>query len=238
MKSWLFLFHRGVPMFTTHNTQLTTNKPMSKVVLIDPVQDPRWDKFVEDHPHGWVTHLSGWKQVLENTFKHINGYYFALIDEKSNKICAGLPVFHVKSRLRGNSLVSAPFASLFDPLVNDDTALEALIASIKKLSRDLNTSSYEMRTFLSRSFSNFIHLKCVKGYTHQFLSLKPSLPEIKQSFHRKTVRQSVNRSLKYNLDFYSDRNQKDLFTFYNLYFKTRKKMGTACNTGNFLSESL
>jgi len=73
---------------------------MSTIKLIDPITDPRWDKFVESHPFGWVCHLSGWKQVLEKSFKHIQGYCFVLVDENDN-IKAGLPVYELKSCLAG-----------------------------------------------------------------------------------------------------------------------------------------
>ena len=36
-------------------------RPSEEVIEIDPLKDPRWDTFVENHPFGWIVHLSGWK---------------------------------------------------------------------------------------------------------------------------------------------------------------------------------
>jgi hypothetical protein len=59
---------------------------MNQIALIDPVQNKRWYEFVENHPFGWICHLSGWKQVLGNSCKHMKGYYFALMDETGENI--------------------------------------------------------------------------------------------------------------------------------------------------------
>ena len=68
-------------------------------IIIDPVKDPRWDKFVEGHPFGLICHLSGWKQVLEESFPHMKGYYLALLNHDNESIRAALPIFEVKSVL-------------------------------------------------------------------------------------------------------------------------------------------
>jgi hypothetical protein len=51
---------------------------MNDVTIIDPLKDGQWDEFIENHPLGWICHLSGWKRVLEKSFKHIRGYYLVL----------------------------------------------------------------------------------------------------------------------------------------------------------------
>ena len=106
------------------------------IKLIDPITDPRWDKFVENHPFGWICHLSGWKQVLEKSFKHMKGYYFALLDNSGN-IQAALPIFEVKSWLTGNRLVSIPFATLCDPLISKSEEMAILLEAVLEYSEEL-----------------------------------------------------------------------------------------------------
>lgn len=52
---------------------------------------------------------------------HERQLYFALLDKSAERIEDGLPVFHVKSLLLGDRLVSIPFATLCDPLVSSKT---------------------------------------------------------------------------------------------------------------------
>ncbi|MCP3930149.1 MAG: hypothetical protein GY705_13740 [Bacteroidetes bacterium] len=61
------------------------------ISTIDPVKDQRWDKFVKNHPFGRICHLSGWKKVLEASFKHMKGHFFGRLDESGQNIQAALP---------------------------------------------------------------------------------------------------------------------------------------------------
>src|SRR5512136_2928209 len=97
---------------------------MENVALIDPVEDKRWDNFVEHHPFGWVCHLSGWKKALERSFKHLKGHYLVLFS--NDAIRAALPVFEVKSWLTGKRMVSIPFATVCDPLISNSNEMEVL----------------------------------------------------------------------------------------------------------------
>ena len=121
---------------------------MPTVTAIDPTQDPRWDKFVKNHHFGWICHLSGWKEVLEKSFKHLKGHYFALVDG-DNRIKAGLPIYEVKSWLTGKRLVSIPFATLCDPLISTSEEMTVLLKAVMEFSRDRNISYLEIRTLFS-----------------------------------------------------------------------------------------
>src|ERR1700704_6562978 len=39
-----------------------------RVVDIDPVQDPRWERFVVNHPDGLIYHHPAWLSVLQREF--------------------------------------------------------------------------------------------------------------------------------------------------------------------------
>ena len=197
---------------------------MSSVQLIDPIKDPRWDRFVMDHPFGWICHLSGWKQVLENSFNHMKGYYFALVDEKDD-IKAGLPVFEVKSWLTGKRLVNIPFASLCDPLVSNSADMKELVKASLKLKNELKSSFIEIRTFQSGSMLNGDRLSQLNHYKNHYLLLQNDIEQIKKGFDRKTVRQSVNRAMKSNMKLIVADKESDLVTFYKLYTCTRKNIG-------------
>lgn len=195
---------------------------MSEVIIIDPVKDKRWDEFVEDHPNGWICHLSGWKQVLEKSFKHMKGYYLVLLN--NNTIKAALPLFEVKSWLTGNRLVSIPFATLSDPLISTSEDMCRLLDSARSLSGKLGTNYIEIRTLKSYSLIQDTHFGVKSLYKHHYILLKEPPDELKKAFDRTCVRQRISRSMKSNLNLKVADNESDLKSFYRLYLMTRKRL--------------
>lgn len=206
---------------------------MSRVIIIDPCKDERWDKFVENHPFGWVCHLSGWKKVLENSFPHMKGYYLALIDE-NGEIRAGLPIYEVRSWLTGNRLVSIPFATLSDPLVSTSAELNLLLEAVKNLSSALGIPNVEIRT--ANSHIMMEHPDFLGEYYFKIheIDLTPEINEIWKSLHRKAVRQEINMAIKNNLTLKIAKTEEDLISFYELYMITRKRLGLPPHPYNFV----
>ena len=197
---------------------------MEKITLIDPLEDPRWDGFVENHPYGWIHHLSGWKTCLEKSFGHLKGYYFARLDGEGKNIIAGLPVFYVKSWLTGKRLVSIPFATLCDPLISNSNDLELLFDSVLDLSKKHNISYIQIRTNLSTALIEKGLFGISNHYKNHYLLLDTELDDLKMTFHRK-VRQSLNRANRSNLRIKVAENESDLAIFYKLYGMSRKRNG-------------
>lgn len=198
---------------------------MGSIKIIDPLEDSRWDRFVKNHPFGWICHLSGWKTVLEKSFKHMRGYYFVRLDDSGTRIKAALPVFHVKSWLTGKRLVSVPFATLCDPLISTSNDMELLLESVLSLSQRLKSSHIEIRTNLSPLLINKEQLSVVRFYKNHYLLLDAELDDLRKKFHRKTVRQSLNRAMRSNLRLKIAENESDLSRFYGLYKISRKQKG-------------
>ena len=56
----------------------------------------RWDAFVEAHPQGTFFHLSAWRGLIEDVFRHKTWF---LLAERAGDIAGVLPLAEVKSRL-------------------------------------------------------------------------------------------------------------------------------------------
>ena len=197
--------------------------PPYKVELIDPNQNANWDRFVEQHPYGWICHLTGWKRVLENSFKHIRGYYFAIIDNEGN-IKAGLPVFYVKSWLTGNRLVSIPFATLCDPLTTESQEIELLLPKVFQLQQKLKARYTEIRSFHATDLFKASGLKARRYYKSHFLLLDKKPELLKRNFHRSCVKQRIARAIKGDLKMKIGFEQRDLLEFYRLQLMTRRRL--------------
>lgn len=198
---------------------------MGNIKLIDPIEDSRWDQFVENHPFGWIHHLSAWKECLEKSFKHIKGFYLTRLDDSGKNIKAGLPVFHVKSWLIRKRLVSIPFATLCDPLITTNNDMAILFEAALNLSKKQKSSYIQIRTNLSASLIENELFSISYYYKNHYLSLTTELDDLKKTFHRKTVRQSLNRTKRSNLRLIISDNESDLANFYNLYKMTRRRNG-------------
>ena len=198
---------------------------MNRVESIDPLKDKRWDEFVRKHPLGWVAHLSGWKRVLETSFPHMKGHYFALVDPQSNQIKAGLPVFEVRSWLTGNRLISIPFATLSDPLVSATDEMDALLIEAKNLLQGMNFSYMELKTLHAVPFMDKKHLADECFFRHHYLELREGPESLWKSLNYKAVRYEINRSQKHKLAVRVADTESDFLAFYRLYALTRKRLG-------------
>lgn len=194
-----------------------------KISIIDPIADKRWDEFVEAHPNGWLCHLSGWKELLENCFSQMKGYYVVKFDDTKNNICAGMPVYLVKSFLTGKRLVSIPFATLCDPLCSDVQDIRSLSDVAIQLRKEHKASFIEIRSFNSRGLENDQRFTANHLYKHHYLELNEEPELLKKRFHRTCVRQRINRSLESNIQLKIGETKQDLHDFYSLYILTRKR---------------
>ncbi len=195
---------------------------MCSASILSARDKDNWDDFVEEHPAGWICHLSCWQEILEQSFSHISNSTLVL---KSNEsIDAGLPLYTVKSRLTGTRIVSVPFASLCDPLVCDDQGMEYLFAKAQELYASAKASHIELRTFHHADLSIQDRCGVTADYSHHYLKLQDGPDALKKKFDRTCIRQRINRSLKSDITLKIGTDEEDLQKFYSLYVITRKRV--------------
>ena len=183
-----------------------------------------WDRFVNNHPFGWISHLSGWKQVLEKSFSHIKGEIFTLISGTPDSIVAGIPVYKVKSWLTGKRLVSIPFATLSDPLISNPEQMQELVKDITNCKKNFKASYVEIRTLLTRDLLTNMGFGVSNFYKQHYIDLKKDLNSIQKSFSRSCVKQPIQRARKNHLKLKVAGDSDDLKSFYDLLFETRKRL--------------
>ena len=128
---------------------------MTSVRLYQNSDKQLWDAYVMRHPDSTHCHLSGWKDVIEKAYGHI-GYY--LLAEEDCKIKGIVPVFHIKSFLFGNQLVSMPFLNYGGILADNEETEIALLSEAVKLGQKLKASTIELRHTNPLSCLNSINL--------------------------------------------------------------------------------
>jgi len=101
-----------------------------------------WDDFVARHPAATFFHQWGYRQAVERCFGHRPHYLMA---RRDGVVCGVLPLFELKSRLFGHSLVSLPFAVYGGAVADDEESHTALYTHAKALARNRRADYLELR---------------------------------------------------------------------------------------------
>jgi FemAB-related protein (PEP-CTERM system-associated) len=110
--------------------------------VLDDASAAAWDRFVDAMPAGTFFHRAGWAQVVEAAFGHATHYCFT---ERDGAITGVLPLARVKTRLFGDTLISAPFCVYGGPLAADAESAAALIAHAEAMRARTGVSAVEFR---------------------------------------------------------------------------------------------
>jgi FemAB-related protein (PEP-CTERM system-associated) len=102
----------------------------------------RWDRFVLQCPQATFFHRAGWRDIIENVFRHRCHY---LLAEDAHGLRGVLPLAEVKSRLFGHSLVSLPFCVYGGAVAFDAEAEAALTGAAVELGQSLRVAHLELR---------------------------------------------------------------------------------------------
>lgn len=112
------------------------------VRVIDDRDDLAFDRYVAGHARGTLFHTTGWRETVRDVAAHDPIY---LIAEREGRIRGVLPLFHVRSLLGGNMLVSVPYAVYGGVLADDDEARDQLIQAARALADELRVRHLELR---------------------------------------------------------------------------------------------
>lgn len=188
-------------------------------IMIGSLQDPHdraWDSFVRAQPLGTFFHLSGWKEVIEQSLRHKCHYLFA---RQANEIVGILPLTHVRGRIFGNSLISNGFCVYGGPIATSDAAMHALNAAAMDLARDLGVARIEYRLRQPRTSD----WRCDREtYVTFRKSLVPD-PEEQMLLIPRKQRAMVRKGIKEQLKGAVDR---EVQRFYALYSESVRNLGT------------
>ena len=181
----------------------------------DATDSARWEAFVQRCPQASFFHRLGWREIIEEVFRHRPRY---LIAERNGEITGVLPLAEIRSLLFGKALISLPFCVYGGPAANDSDTERALIDAAENLARSLDVDYLELR---NRS------VKC-SGWPHQDLYVtfrKEIAPEAESNLlaiprkQRAMVRKGIGRGLKSEIDASVDR-------FFALYADNMHRHGT------------
>ncbi len=186
------------------------------VQRINPLQDPRWARFIQRHPRASAFHSLPWLEALYKTYLYEPVVYTTSAEGK--ELENGLLFCKVQSWLTGRRLVSLPFSDHCEPLVKDRQELQQLLA---RSQWDLNQDGWqylEMRP-LTNSYVDDLEGQ----YVLHLLDLRPSLDELYKKLQVSSVRRKIQRGEREGLSVESGSAEYLLNQFYHLHVMTRKR---------------
>ena len=107
-----------------------------------PSDAANWDAFVQRCADATFFHRFGWREIIDDVFRHTSHY---LVAERAGRISGILPLAEVRSRMFGHSLSSLPFCVYGGPAADDAVVEQALIAEATRLARTLGVEYLELR---------------------------------------------------------------------------------------------
>lgn len=218
----------------------TLPQPASTFVAETPVEisilsendRPKWNQYVEDHPDGTFFHLYGWGEVIKSTYGYESIYLVARVGER----VVGLALFvDVKAPLLGRSLISTAFTVGGGPIGDDQSVVDALGSAIVQFGEERNVQYVEART--NNLMLDDWHLKSGK---HAEFSI--DIPE-GLDVHLKLVPRKRRADLRKALAMGEAgelqlRYEDDIESFYDLYSRSLRRLGTPVMPKRFLTELL
>lgn len=206
-------------------THTATDAPYGSrcVFRVDPITDPRWTAFLEDHPRASIFHCPEWLQALKRTY----GYQPVLLTTTSpdRPLANGIVLCRVVSWLTGARLVSLPFSDHCQVLADQPEDASALCGCLDRERADDGYRYVELRSL------PFSGLPCgtpggftpARRYCLHTIDLRPALTAIFRKFHKNCIQRKIRRAEREGLTYEAGRSESLLAKFYHLFLLTRRR---------------
>ena len=200
---------------------LATSLPQTGTIhRTNPLEDARWERFLQKHPRSSVFHTRGWLEALRRTY----GYQpIALTTTASGQELEDALLFcRVESWLTGRRLVSLPFSDHCEPLVDDEATLQTLVASATSDGRQEKLKYIELRPLAPRSDLP-APFSASQSFCFHHVDLTPSLDKLFAGFHKDSTQRKIRRAEREALVYEEGRSDALLDAFYRLMVLTRRR---------------
>jgi CelD/BcsL family acetyltransferase involved in cellulose biosynthesis len=191
--------------------------------IIDPVSDPRWDKFVEAHPHGTIFHHSVWSQVLRKRYGRAPSYYIE--EDEHGEIRAAAPLFLVSRQFSGMSLMGLPLSEYGYPLGGSADGVLRLMERATAHVRRRSVSALEIRGWAPGANPAQAGLGVSSEYYGHVIDLGLGPDRLRSEFEKSPhLRRNLRHAEKTGLRVREATGPADLKEFHRLTVETRRRL--------------
>ncbi len=195
-----------------------------EIYRIDPIQDHRWEQFLQTHPGASVFHTPAWLCALRDTY----GYEPAVFSTSApaHPIRSGIAFCRVQSWLTGSRLVSVPFADHCQPLFNASEDGRSLAAFLPRLVEQEDCDYVEVRLLAPEALASTRNgLARSASYLHHALDLRRPLSALFDRLHKSCFQRRIRRAEREGLTYAEGTSDSLLRQFYSLLVLTRRRHG-------------
>ncbi len=186
----------------------------------------KWDHFVEMQEDSRFIHLTGFKKVVENTYKFKPVYLYF---KRGNEILATFSSFIQNSILSGKRIISQPFSEygglIFSKWLEEKEKieiLENLFERLRSLMKDEGIKGMEIRGKVSELLEKFSHKIPLGKYGIKRLKSEMDLWNSVDYM----VRKAVNKAKREGVSIVKDENFDKIKDFYRLHLISMKRLGS------------
>ena len=191
------------------------------VYQIDPLQDARWEPFLQQHPQASIFHTRAWLSSLRRTY----GYtpFVLTTSPPASTLTNGLLFCHVDSWLTGRRFVSVPFADHCDPLFERVEEFQASLDWLRnKLGRNSRAHA-ELRPLTDPGLEQQPQFHPYLEYRLHRLNLRPDMDEVTRAFDKDSIQRRLRRSEQAGLEYEEGNDPALVNKFYRLQVLTRRR---------------
>ena len=192
-----------------------------EIKCLKPKDEKRWNQFVMKNDSTTFYHQIGWKNAIQETYGHKPYYLFA--ENETGEIAGIFPLSYKNSPFVGKCLVSVAFAPYGGVCSDDDLVKKALIDETIELGKKLDVDYCEFRCL--EEIDTHRNMGHIRNHSAFHLDISKGHEYIWDNMNR-NVRNRIRKGEKSNLKYEMDSNSDSIFTFYDIYARTMKLLGT------------
>lgn len=196
---------------------------MTAIYKVDPIQDPRWRKLVQEHPSASVFHTVEWLSALSQTYSYEPVVFTT--SAPASKLKTGLVFCCVRSWLTGKRLVSLPFSDHCEPLYESVDELDFLVRYLQTALDHKQLKYLEVRPINGnfREMAGGTVFQATGNYVLHRIDLRSSLEDLFKGLNKDSIQRRIRRAEKAGLVEKCGRSEDLLKDFYGLLVLTRSR---------------
>ena len=196
---------------------------MAAVYSINPLQDSRWETFLETQPHASAFHSRGWLEAIDRTYDYKPVVFTTSSPTETLK--NALLFASVRSWLTGRRIVSLPFSDHCEPLFDSSEELNIVLSYLQTEMDHQRWKYIEVRAMSGNLMgqTDRCGFRPAASYHLHRIDLQPKLQDVFQSLDKDSVQRRIRHAERAGLIEKSGRGEDLLKDFYHLTVLTRKR---------------
>ena len=188
-----------------------------RVDIVNPLELPAWDKWVQTFERYSVFHSRSWAQTLADSYGYTPSY---LVMYGNETPLALWPMFDTRSVWKGRKGVSLPFSDFCEPLIAADQYYQDMFEGMNVMARKLGWKAVELRGG-HRFFPN---APTAAVYNFHILPLSQQEDEMYRQL-RSSNKRNIKKAQKARVEISVNTSFESVEDFYTLNCLTRKHHG-------------